>query len=583
MTVLSIKEFLSGYEKGRYPEGFLADYELIECLAHNAQGETLLVRNKDGLLFVAKCYPKSGPYADVGESALLRGVRHEGLPAFAGAYEDDEMRVVVREYMRGEPLDKREVPLAQNEVIDIGSRLCELLRYLHGQKPPVIHRDIKPQNIIINEKGDVALIDFGIARAYDEDAQTDTVCMGTRAFAPPEQYGYAQTDCRSDLYSLGVVLYWLLTGSTDIKKAKAGRSRLLRVIRRCTSFAPEKRYANAVQLHHALVRADGHFQKKAIRATALALSFFVVLTGGFALGRFTDIRFPAVFYRAGTLFSEPPVEKAVRLQLDKTADDPISLEELDRVEGIYLYGDQVASSLDTFNQLRSQVDSGEIKAKAGEITSLKDLAALKNLRQLYIGNQNITDLSVLSSLSGLQDLGIFNCPVTDLSVVKNMSNLKQFCLNGCPDVLDLSPLAGCANLHELVLADCGAQDYSVLASLGDFNFIHMISIDTELYLPFLKGKSIRELKLIGGSLSSIAQLRTIQGLEVLILEDMDLDSLSGIEELPQLSELTLANMRWLDLAPLMKCTSIKTLTLSEDMRQAGEAIRNTAQFEIIYR
>ena len=73
MTVLSIKEFLSGYENGRYPEGFLADYELIECLAHNAQGETLLVRNKDGLLFVAKCYPKSAPFSNVRESTLLRG------------------------------------------------------------------------------------------------------------------------------------------------------------------------------------------------------------------------------------------------------------------------------------------------------------------------------------------------------------------------------------------------------------------------------------------------------------------------------------------------------------------------------
>lgn len=583
MTVLSLREFLNGYEKGCYPEGFLADYEPVECLAHNAQGETLLVRNKDGLLFVAKCYVKSEPYSKTGESALLRGLKHEGLPAFAGEYEDDETRVVVREYMLGEPLDQLDVPLAHNEVIAIGIRLCDLLDCLHGQKPPVIHRDIKPQNIILNEKGNISLIDFGISRAYDETAREDTVCMGTRAFAPPEQFGFAQTDARSDLYSLGVVFYWLLTGSTDVKRAEAGDSRLMRIICKCTAFTPEKRYASAVRLRRALLRADGHVRRKTVRALALVLSFFVVLAGGFALGRFTELSPALLWNGAYATFSEPLIEEAVRLQLGKAEGEPIFPEELDRVEGLYIYGDRIASSLEDFNQLRSKVDSGEIEGNLGSISTLEDIAKLRNLRQLYIGNQDIADLSALSVLEGLECLGLFNCPVSDISVVEGMKELTQFSLNDCPDVTDLSPLAGCAKLSELVLVNCGARDYSVLASLGDFNFIHMIGIDTELYLPYLEGKSVRELKLIASGLSTIAQLKGIEGLKVLILEDMDLDSLAGVGELPSLTEMTLADMRWLDLAPLTELASLQTLTLSEDMRAAGEAIRSAARFDIQYR
>lgn len=164
-----------------------------------------------------------------------------------------------------------------------------------------------------------------------------------------------------------------------------------------------------------------------------------------------------------------------------------------------------------------------------------------------------------------------------------MKELTQFSLNDCPGVTDLSPLAGCAGLSELVLVNCGARDYSVLASLGDFNFIHMIGIDTELYLPYLEGKSVRELKLIASSLSTIEQLKGIEGLKVLILENMDLDSLAGVGELTALTDITLTGMRWLDLAPLTGLASLQTLTLSEDMRAAGEAIRSAARFNIQYR
>ena len=94
--------------------------------------------------------------------------------------------------------------------------------------------------MVLGEDGRVWLIDFDISRRYSRGAPADTVISGTQDFAAPEQYGFSQTDCRSDIFSLGVLLYWLVTGRTKVGEASAGS--LDRCIRRCTAFDPERRY-----------------------------------------------------------------------------------------------------------------------------------------------------------------------------------------------------------------------------------------------------------------------------------------------------------------------------------------------------
>ena len=119
-----------------------------------------------------------------------------------------------------------------------------LLERLHSLEPPVIHRDIKPENIVLGEDGAVGLIDFGIARQYKPERESDTRLMGSRSTAPPEQYGFAQTDGRADLYALGATLSWLLTGSYErdaLEKAPVSR-RLRRVLTKAAAFSPADRY-----------------------------------------------------------------------------------------------------------------------------------------------------------------------------------------------------------------------------------------------------------------------------------------------------------------------------------------------------
>jgi len=254
-------EFTDRFGQSAYPAGFLDRFEPLECLGSSAQGETLLVRERStGEKFVAKCYPRSPEREASAEgSGLLTGLEHPGLPRFAGEFLSETMRCVVRQYREGAPLSQfvQENTVTTAQLISFGAQLCDILTYLHSQTPPVIHRDVKPQNIIVGPDGRVSLIDFGIARSYRAGARSDTACYGTEAFSPPEQYGFSQTDCRSDIYSLGVVLCWVLTRRTDPADAAKGAENrsVAKILRRCTAFDPKNRYADARAVRRALLRA----------------------------------------------------------------------------------------------------------------------------------------------------------------------------------------------------------------------------------------------------------------------------------------------------------------------------------------
>lgn len=147
------------------------------------------------------------------EVEVLKGVKHPGIPMIIDVILEDDSLVIIREYVEGENLnDYSKSGLSQDEILDIGLKLCEILKFLHEElTQPLIFRDLKPGNIIMTCDGDLKIIDFGIARFYKEESSHDTTYLGTKGFASPEQYGFDQSDVRTDVFGLGATLYFLTT------------------------------------------------------------------------------------------------------------------------------------------------------------------------------------------------------------------------------------------------------------------------------------------------------------------------------------------------------------------------------------
>jgi hypothetical protein len=273
------------FDRLGYPEDFLAEYDLMECLSGHRGWETFIVRRKeDGLSAVAKCYDRS--LLELGSAGMLEGPVHPGLPRYLGRFENERFLVVVREYIEGSSLSEyaRENQLSRREIVDICLKLSDILIFLHSRPEPVIHRDIKPENVILAfEKGsgspNVYLIDFDIARSFKPEAESDTLFFGTRGYAPPEQYGFAQTDARADIYSFGVLLRMLLTGSIRPNPNIRLYRPLQRIIDRCTAFAPEKRFKDMQSVKRALLSANPAAQLRRTAGLAAAALLAVALLG----------------------------------------------------------------------------------------------------------------------------------------------------------------------------------------------------------------------------------------------------------------------------------------------------------------
>lgn len=152
------------------------------------------------------------------EVHLLSDLTSPNLPRIYDYFTDREHWYLVTDFIEGETLEqylerRRSGRLPQKEVLDIGIQLCRVLHYLHTREPSIIFRDLKPANVMRTSSGHLYLIDFGIARHFKPGQPRDTIPLGSPGYAAPEQYGRAQTTPRADIYSLGALLYQLLTGN----------------------------------------------------------------------------------------------------------------------------------------------------------------------------------------------------------------------------------------------------------------------------------------------------------------------------------------------------------------------------------
>lgn len=202
----------------------------------------------------------------IAEANMIKKLDHPSLPRIVDIIDKEDVIYVVMDYIEGEALDKVLVQYGaqpQEVVIEWAKQLCLVLDYLHTCDPPIIYRDMKPANVMLQPNGNVKLIDFGIAREYKEQNLADTVSLGTKGYAAPEQFGgKGQTDARTDVYCLGVTLYHLLTGKNPCEppyeiypirywnpKLSGG---LESIILKCTQLNPEDRYQSCAEVLYAL-------------------------------------------------------------------------------------------------------------------------------------------------------------------------------------------------------------------------------------------------------------------------------------------------------------------------------------------
>ncbi len=164
------------------------------------------------------------------EVGYLSRLKHDNIPCIDDYFTDPDHWYVVMDYIEGETLEDklkkaRLGRFSMGKVLDIGIVLCDVLGYLHKQRPPIVFRDVKPANIMLTKTGRIYLIDFGIARHYAPGQPRDTSPLGSPGYAAPEQYGKAQTTAQTDIYGLGATLQTLLTGREPLEILVGGTSR----------------------------------------------------------------------------------------------------------------------------------------------------------------------------------------------------------------------------------------------------------------------------------------------------------------------------------------------------------------------
>lgn len=232
----------------------------------------------------------------IAETEMLKKLSHPNLPTIVDVIETSDTFLVVMDYIEGNDLGemlKEFGAQPQEKVIEWALEVCDVLNYLHTQSPPIVYRDLKPANIMLKPNNSITLIDFGTAREAKNTAAADTISLGTRGYAAPEQFGdNARTDSRTDIYCLGATLYHLVTGHNPAtepyvmepicNKNPLLSSGLEKIILKCTMPNPDDRYQSCAELLYALQNyetEDTEYRKKQKRklgAFLTAASFTVI-------------------------------------------------------------------------------------------------------------------------------------------------------------------------------------------------------------------------------------------------------------------------------------------------------------------
>lgn len=588
------------------PEDMQEHWTVYECLKESEDSSTFLVKETaTGILCVLKWGRNRQTEFLRNEMEIMKKMadrKFSGIPKAYRIFEENGEVYLVREYIEGMSLAQMVLQkggISEAEICRISRKICQTAEQFQNPDEPMIHRDIKPENIVVTPGGEVVFIDFGTMRSYKKDGSRDTFVVGTRGTAAPEQYGYTQTDQRTDVYAIGQTMLYMVSESYEMNQLSecAVSRRMKKIIEKACSFEPDKRYGDAAQLRRAVEKCQANNRKKVYKKAG---AVFGLIAAGYILAIFspdgTVIENKRIEtaeqsaaeeqIQAEITFREELIEEAVRKELGLSKTDKITASMLENVRKLRIVGKEILDDEDTFWGEGHHVDGKDSSfgSVRGNITDLSDLAQMVNLEELALCNQKIEDISGLKELP-LKKLYLSKNMITDFSVLLNLIDLDTLCIMENP-AENLSVIGECTGILRLNIQGMNLTDIDFLKNLSlDYLDMSNVEVENNIFEPLAEMKKLDTLCMCDvneAAAETLSQMSTLKALfmwgDSTILENLkplkgmtqletlafttQISSLEGIEQFPSLNFLSVSFSLVKDLSPVTGAKNLQVIDIS---------------------
>lgn len=588
------------------PEDMQEHWTVYECLKESEDSSTFLVKETaTGILCVLKWGRNRQTEFLRNEMEIMKKMadrKLSGIPKAYRIFEENGEVYLVREYIEGMSLAQMVLQkggISEAEICRISRKICQTAEQFQNPNEPMIHRDIKPENIVVTPGGEVVFIDFGTMRSYKKDGSRDTFVVGTRGTAAPEQYGYTQTDQRTDVYAIGQTMLYMVSESYEMNQLSecAVSRRMKKIIEKACSFEPDKRYGDAAQLRRAVEKCQANNRKKVYKKAGAVLG---LIAAGYILAIFspdgTVIENKRIEtaeqsaaeeqIQAEITFREELIEEAVRKELGLSKTDKITASMLENVRKLRIVGKEILDDEDTFWGEGRHVDGKDSSfgSVRGNITDLSDLAQMVNLEELALCNQKIEDISGLKELP-LKKLYLSKNMITDFSVLLNLIDLDTLCIMENP-AENLSVIGECTGILRLNIQGMNLTDIDFLKNLSlDYLDMSNVEVENNIFEPLAEMKKLDTLCMCDvneAAAETLSQMSTLKALfmwgDSTILENLkplkgmtqletlafttQISSLEGIEQFPSLNFLSVSFSLVKDLSPVTGAKNLQVIDIS---------------------
>lgn len=588
------------------PEDMQEHWTVYECLKESEDSSTFLVKETvTGILCVLKWGRNRQAEFLRNEMEIMEKMadrKLSGIPKAYRIFEENGEVYLVREYIEGMSLAQMVLQkggISEAEICRISRKICQTAEQFQNPDEPMIHRDIKPENIVVTPGGEVVFIDFGTMRSYKKDGSRDTFVVGTRGTAAPEQYGYTQTDQRTDVYAIGQTMLYMVSESYEMNQLSecAVSRRMKKIIEKACSFEPDKRYGDAAQLRRAVEKCQANNRKKVYKKAG---AVFGLIAAGYILAIFspdgTVIENKRIEtaeqsateeqIQAEITFREELIEEAVRKELGLSKTDKITASMLENVRKLRIVGKEILDDEDTFWGEGHHVDGKDSSfgSVRGNITDLSDLAQMVNLEELALCNQKIEDISGLKELP-LKKLYLSKNMITDFSVLLNLIDLDTLCIMENP-AENLSVIGECTGILRLNIQGMNLTDIDFLKNLSlDYLDMSNVEVENNIFEPLAEMKKLDTLCMCDvneAAAETLSQMSTLKALfmwgDSTILENLkplkgmtqletlafttQISSLEGIEQFPSLNFLSVSFSLVKDLSPVTGAKNLQVIDIS---------------------